>query len=51
VAGKSEILVIRIVTLCSIGHCSEVRKLSIRMVAGFAELIERKENFGCGGQI
>jgi len=26
-------------------------KLSIRMVAGFAELAERKEFFGCGGPI
>jgi hypothetical protein len=24
-------------------------KLSIRMVAGFAEVVERKEFFGCGG--
>jgi hypothetical protein len=35
-------------TACS-AHLS--RELSIRMVAGFAELAERKENLGCGGLI
>jgi hypothetical protein len=29
----------------------QTRKLSIRMVAGFVDVAERKENLGCGGPI
>jgi len=32
-------------------HATGTSKLSIRMVAGFAEITERKEFFCCGGQI
>jgi hypothetical protein len=37
--------------ICNPPACFWDLQLSIRMVAGFAEIAERKEFFGCGGPI